>query len=358
MGWWSRSVVRGFKSHRGSRVPRKDVIIEFSCRLQGPVVIRGWIGLASALLSGVLIASQVNAAEPRKLILPYTPLTGASSPFWIAIEGRLFQKYGLEITPVYVAGSSVIVAAMASGQFEIGAVGGGAVVLNRFGGGDLITIGAQTGVYTNDCFAKPEIKSARDLKGKTIAITRFGTSTHFAALTMLRSNNLKPADVVFVQLGSSGEREAALLSGRVDASMLGYPGGEVALKRGYRQLTDLAKSEDGAFPTTAIAARESWLKDPKNREVALNFLRAFTEGLTLAKTDAALAKKVLRKYTRVDDEAVLQATFEYYKKYFGDSLKVNERSYATLLQLLDHPKAKDADPKRFFDNGLIEQLWR
>ena len=76
----------------------------------------------------------------------------------------------------------------------------------------------------------------------------------------------------------------------------------------------------------------------------MNFLRAFTEGLTLARTDAGISKKVLRKYTRVDDEAVLQATFEYYQKYFGETLKVNERSYANLLQLLDHPKAKDADP--------------
>jgi ABC-type nitrate/sulfonate/bicarbonate transport system substrate-binding protein len=135
-------------------------------------------------------------------------------------------------------------------------------------------------------------------------------------------------------------------------------GGELALKRGYRQLTDLAKSEDGAFPTTAIAARESWLKDSKNREIALNFLRAFTDGLTLARTNAAISKKVLHKYTRVDDEAVLQATFEYYRKYFGETLKVNERSYANLLQLLDHPKAKDADPKRFFDNSLLEQIRR
>ena len=293
------------------------------------------------------------------MIVPYTPLTGASTPFWIAIEGKLFQKYGLEIDPLFIsAGSSAIVPAMTGGQFDIGVVGGGAVVLNRFGGGDLITIGAQTGVYTTDCFAKPEIKSIRDLKGRTVAVTRFGTSTHFAALSMLRLGGLKPTDVVFLQIGGSPEAIAGLSSGRVDAAMLGYPASDVALKKGFRQVTDLARSEDGAFPTTAIAARESWLKDPKNREVTLNFLRGFSDGLALARTDAAMTKKVLRKYTRVEDEGVLQATFEYYKTFFGDSLKVNERSYANLLQLLDHPKAKDADPKQFFDNSLLEQIRR
>ena len=312
--------------------------------------------LASAILLAVFSA---YAAEPRKMIVPYTPLSGASIPFWIAVDGKLFQKYGLEVAPLFIsAGSTAIVPAMTAGQFDIGAVGGGAVVLNRFGGGDLITIGAQTGVFTIDCFSKPEIKSIRDLRGRTISVTRFGTSTHFAALSMLRLGGLKPTDVVFIQIGGSPEAIAALLSGRVDAAMLGYPASEVALKRGFRQITDLAKSEDGAFPTTAIAARESWLKDPKNREVTLNFLRGFTDGLTLARSDAATSKKVLRKYTRVEDEAVLQATFEYYKKYFGDTLKVNERSYANLLQLVDHPKAKDADPKQFFDNSLLEQIRR
>ena len=312
--------------------------------------------LASAILLAVFSA---YAAEPRKMIVPYTPLSGASIPFWIAVDGKLFQKYGLEVAPLFIsAGSTAIVPAMTAGQFDIGAVGGGAVVLNRFGGGDLITIGAQTGVFTIDCFSKPEIKSIRDLRGRTISVTRFGTSTHFAALSMLRLGGLKPTDVVFIQIGGSPEAIAALLSGRVDAAMLGYPASEVALKRGFRQIADLAKSEDGAFPTTAIAARESWLKDPKNREVTLNFLRGFTDGLTLARSDAATSKKVLRKYTRVEDEAVLQATFEYYKKYFGDTLKVNERSYANLLQLVDHPKAKDADPKQFFDNSLLEQIRR
>ncbi len=105
-----------------------------------------WALLTSAVLSGICVTSPANAAEPRKMIVPYTPLTGASTPFWIAIEEKLFQKYGLEIAPLFISGgSSAIVPAMTSGQFDIGAVGGGAVVLNRFSGGDLITIGAQTG---------------------------------------------------------------------------------------------------------------------------------------------------------------------------------------------------------------------
>jgi NitT/TauT family transport system substrate-binding protein len=313
----------------------------------------------AAYLALLAIGVSAHAAELYKGIVPYTPLTGATTPFWIAVEAKLFQKYGLDVAPLFVsAGSSVIVPAMMSRQFDIGLASGPAVVLNRLGGGDLITIGAQTGVYTTDCFAKPAIKSINDLKGKTVGVTRFGTSTHFAALSMLRGAGLKSTDVVFVQIGGSAEAIAALMGGRLDAAMLGYPSSEVALTKGFSQISNLAKTDNGAFPTTAIAARESWLKDARNREIAVNFLRAFTEGLVLAKSDSAMSKKVLRKYTRVEDDAILQSTFEYYRKFFGETLKINERSYANLLQLVDHPKAKSADPKQFFDNTLVEQVAR
>ena len=57
-----------------------------------------------------IFAPRLNAAEPYKGIVPYTPLTGATTPFWIAIEARIFQKFGLEIVPLFVsAGSSVII---------------------------------------------------------------------------------------------------------------------------------------------------------------------------------------------------------------------------------------------------------
>ncbi len=312
---------------------------------------------ALSFVIGTASGPQAKAADVYKAIVPYTPLTGATTPFWIAVEARIFQKYGLEIAPLFVsAGSSVIVPALVSRQFDIGLASGPAVVLNRLGGGDLITIGAQTGVYTTDCFAKPEMKSVNDLKGKTVGVTRFGTSTHFAALSMLKSAGLKPTDVLFVQIGGSAEAIAALTSGRLDSAMLGYPASEVALKKGFTQLSHLAKTENGAFPTTAIVVRESWLKNTRDREVAVNFLRAFTEGLLLAKSDAAISKNVLRKYTRVEDDGILLATFDYYRQFFGETLKINERSYANLLQLVDNPKAKGADPKQFFDNSLIEQI--
>jgi NitT/TauT family transport system substrate-binding protein len=305
-----------------------------------------------------LVPIRLAAQEPHKMIVPFSPIGGSTVPFWIATDERLFQKYGLEVTPLFVGGSSAIVQSMAAKQFDIGLIGGGGVVLNRFAGGDLITIGAHGGILTSDCYAKPEIKTVGELKGKTVAVTRFGTTTHFSALAMLRLANMRPNDVAFVQAGGVAESLAALLSKKVDCAILGYPSNQYALQAGFKQLTALGKSEYGLFPNVAIGTRESWLKTPRNRELAVNFLRAFSEGLALAKKDAGLSKKAMRKYARLNDEAVLQASFEFFKDQFPQTLRVDERSYANLLRYLDHPKAAAADPKEFFDNSLINDILR
>ena len=114
----------------------------------------------------------------------------------------------------------------------------------------------------------------------------------------------------------------------------------------------------GLFPETGILAREGMLTDPARRDVGVRFLRAFGEGLRLAKTDAAVTKAASRKYTQIDDDEILQATFDFYSKYFPDSLRIEEQTVRNLLTFLDDPKAKDADPRQFYSNELVDAASR
>ena len=111
-------------------------------------------------------------------------------------------------------------------------------------------------------------------------------------------------------------------------------------------------------PNEVVAARESWLKDARNRRVAVDFLRALNEGQQLAREDAAAAKRALRRFTRIDNDAYLQGSFEYYRSAFPPSLKVIERAMANALKFVDHPKARQFDVRQSFDNSFIEEAMR
>lgn len=314
--------------------------------------------VACALL--FVLAANLHAAQKGllKLTVGFTPIAGASLPLLIAVEEKSFQKHGLEVTPIFMGGSPLINSAILSGEFPIGYTGGGALMSSRLAGSDLIAIAEPLPVLTIDGWAKPEIKTIADLKGKRIGVTRFGASSYFAGLSMLEAGGLKPGDVVFIQNGGVGESLAALLGGRVDVCMIGYPFGLRAKKEGFHLLFRPSDTDYGLFPTAVLAARESWLKDAKNRRVAVDFLRALNEGQQLARENAEASKKTLRKYTRVDDDAELQGSFEFYRSAFASTLRTTDRSMANALKFIDHPKAKQADVRQFYDNTLVDEAMK
>ena len=137
--------------------------------------------------------------------------------------------------------------------------------------------------------------------------------------------------------------------------MIGYPYGLRAKNAGFHLLFRPLMTEYGLFPTAAIAARDSWLKDAMNRKVAVDFLRALGEGVMLARESAAVTNKALRKFTRVNDEADLQGSYDFYKEAFPRALRVDEKAMANALKFVEHPKAKGADVKQFYDNSLVEE---
>ena len=294
----------------------------------------------------------------QKLTVGYTPIAGASLPLFIAVSENIFQKYGYEVFPVFMGGSPLVNSAILAGEFPIGYTGGGAVIASRLSGSDLIAIASPLPVLTIDGWSKPEIKSISDVRGKRIGITRFGASSYFSALSMLESGGVKPNEVVFVQNGGVGESYAALNGGRVDVCMIGYPFGLNAKNAGFNLLFRPSQTEYGLFPTAVIAARESWLKDTKNRKVAVDFLRALHEGQLFARDNAAVTKRALKKFTRVDDDASLQGSFEYYREAFPSSIRVVEKSMANALKFVEHPKAKQYDVRQSFDNNLVDEAMR
>jgi NitT/TauT family transport system substrate-binding protein len=300
----------------------------------------------------------VEAAQRQlvKLTVGYTPISGATLPFYVALDENFFQKYGFEVTPVFMGGSPLINSAILAGEFPMGYTGGGAIISSRLAGSDLISIACPLPVLTIDAWAKPEIKTVSELRGKRIGVTRFGASTHFAALSMLDSAGIKPNEVTFIQNGGVGESLAALLGGRVDATMIGYPFGLRAKNAGYPLLFRPMDSEYGLFPTAVIAARELWLKEPRNRKLAVEFLRALNEGLQLTRESPNAIKRALRKYTRVNDEAMLQGSVEYFRDAFPKSLRTREKVMTNALKFIDHPKAKQFDVTQSFDNSLVDEI--
>jgi NitT/TauT family transport system substrate-binding protein len=322
--------------------------------------------MRKAFMTVILITALLAAYSParpgqkefQKLTVGFTPIAGASLPLFIAVEEKIFQKYGYEVFPVFMGGSPLINSAVLAGEFPIGYTGGGAVIASRISGSDLIAIASPLPVLTIDGWSRPEIKSIADVRGKRLGVTRFGASSYFSALSMLEAGGVKPNEVTFIQNGGVGESFAALQGGRVDVCMIGYPFGLNAKNAGFNLLFRPSQTDYGLFPTAVLGARESWLKDPRNHKLTIDFLRVMTEAQQFARDNAVVSKRALKKFTRVDDEALLQGSFEYYREAFPRSIRVNEKAMANALKFVEHPKAKQFDVRQSFDNSFVDEAMK
>src|SRR3989304_9181626 len=153
---------------------------------------------------------------------------------WVTKDAGLFEKHGLDVTLIYVGGSSKIVQAMLAKDIPIAEIAIPAVIQANLAGADLVMLAGPNHKPGQKLMAKSEIKNPQDLKGKKIGITRFGTSDDFLLRYVLGQWGLQPdRDVALIQMGGSQETLAGFGSRAVDGGGLSSPLPLQGAKFGY-----------------------------------------------------------------------------------------------------------------------------
>jgi ABC-type nitrate/sulfonate/bicarbonate transport system substrate-binding protein len=131
----------------------------------------------------------------------YSSISGSAIVPWIAVDKGLFAKYDLDVELIYVAGSQAM-QPLLSGTTQIGIQGIEPVFRVNAHGADTVMI---LGLVTKPPFSiivRPEIKDFRELRGKPMGITRYGSSTDLLLRLTLDKWGLKPeTDVPILQMG-------------------------------------------------------------------------------------------------------------------------------------------------------------
>ena len=139
-----------------------------------------------------------SAAAPVRVA--YSAISGAMGPLWVAHDMGIFSRHGLDVQLLYIGGGSVVTQALIGGDVQFVRLGANAVVQASLRGADLKMIANTIDRLVFKLMSKPEVKSAADLKGKTIGVTRLGGSTDFALDLALKKWGLRRGtDVVVLQ---------------------------------------------------------------------------------------------------------------------------------------------------------------
>jgi NitT/TauT family transport system substrate-binding protein len=310
--------------------------------------------LTALCLSG---QSAGAAAAPDRLVGLHSAQVMSQSMPWIAREAGLFQKYNLDFNLVFIPSSPVATAATISGDADIGVTGAvGNVRAIVQGNKDLVFIGGMKNFLTHSIMGKADIKSPQDLKGKKVAVGRFGGNTHYFVIQALKRFGMDAAkDIQTIQTGGGPETVAALLGGTVDAAGLVAPGDFQVASQGYRYVVN---GFDLKIPyaATCIVTLRSQIN--KRGLVIGRFMRAMAEASNLMHSDRALVYRVLGKYLRITDTKVLDAAYNSEIAAIEHKLAIHD---AALQASLDEiapidPRAKNIKTTDMIDRRYLVEL--
>jgi len=250
-----------------------------------------------------------DARGQEKIGLSYSALESNNAVWYLARERGFYKKKGLDVDLIFIPSTTTSVASLVAGDVQVGNASGGGVASAVVAGADLVMVACYLNSLPYELVVQESVKSAEDLKGKSIGISRVGSASDVAARALIRGLGLEPdKQVPIMQVGGPSERAAAFRTGRI----AGFPSppGVVHLTKGmpFRIListADFQKRFD--FPYICATTSRSYLS--RQRETVKKVLMAHIEAAHFFKTRKEESIKIVSKYSRQTNETYLEAAY-------------------------------------------------
>ncbi|HWH80183.1 MAG TPA: ABC transporter substrate-binding protein [Candidatus Binatus sp.] len=311
----------------------------------------------------VISYGQVQAQD--KIKIAYSSTDTLNQIWTIPQETGLYKKNGLDVDLVYIGSTTVGISAIMAQDIQIGNAAGSGVANANVRGADTVSVGCTINVLAYELVVLDSIKSAEDLKGKSIGISRFGSVSDVAARELLKGLGLRPMeDVKILQVGGAAERAAGFSRGVI----AGFPSppGNVHLIPGGLPHRILANMSDlkKPYPLPFICAVTTKSYLAKNRAVVRRVMMSLIEASQYFKTNKDGAEKIVAKYLRSANKAYLDSSYESTVKILervpytsregmkiqlDEALKQNPGSKVTVDSLIDDSVVRDLEKEGFID---------
>ncbi len=316
-------------------------------------------GIAVAMLFS---SQSAPAQQLETLNASYASVTGSRIPLWIAKDAGLFEKYGLQVNLVVIAAGNAAIGALAGGDVEILGAPGSTTMVSAAKGLPFVIIGT-FGPAAWKLAAHPSIPSIQELRGKTVGISRPGTTIDFATRRALLSLGMTPGkdvNILATGLAESNKRVLIMHQGRIDATLVSPDNLFEAETKGLK-LSILADLKDLGINTSAsdLSTKRDFLKNQRQR--ARSFMMGFCEAAALGKANKSVAVASFRKHMRETDPRRLEAL---HKNYIVDALPLKPYPMEEVIQAdIENltptvPEFRGKTAADFIDKSILTELER
>src|SRR5687768_13105281 len=305
----------------------------------------------------------LTAQSQDKIKIAYSSTDTINQVWTIAQDAGFYKKHGLDVDLVYIGSTTIGIAAIVAQDIQVGNAAGSGVANANVRGADTVSVGCMINVLAYELVVLDSVKTAEDLKGKSVGISRFGSVSDVAARELLRGLGLRPMeDVKILQVGGAAERAAGFSRG-VIAGFPSPPGNVHLTPAGvpYRILANMADLKK-PYPLPFICAVTTKSYLAKNRSVVKRVMMSLIEGSHYFKTNKEGTQKIIAKYQRTANKAYLDSSYdstvkilervpyttrEGMKIQLDEALKQTPGSKATVDSLIDDSIVRELEKEGF-----------
>lgn len=296
---------------------------------------------------------------PTRIRISQSAVNTRSTVLWIAQGQGFFAKNGLDVETIYLRSSNLQMAAMATGDVQIGSSGGAPVLSAVSGGQDLKIVATPGSRLGYDLVVRPEIKEAKDLRNKRFGVTNIGGTTWMAALLALEHLGLdqRRDQIQINAIGNQTILAQAIEAGNIDATLLDPFLSRRLKEKGVPTLIELYRAQI-PFVNTSVVVNGAFLRErPDAVEKVLRSLIEAQAFIASPSNKAAVIKTVMHHMQMTDStlaqEGYQDLLFGIEKKPYpsADSLRNVQRIMALL-----NPKVSSVKIERIIDRRFIRKL--
>jgi NitT/TauT family transport system substrate-binding protein len=279
---------------------------------------------------------------------------------WVARDRSLFKKHGIDMQFILMPRNPLAVAALIAGEIDAAIIGPGHLVNAGMSGADLIGIANFHQKLDYRLNARPDIKKPEDLRGKRIAISGPGSTSHLVSLLSLQGLNIDPvqAKIAFLTIpGTEMNRRLALETGGVDATTLRGAMGDLYANKGYGVLYNLRNTGETLPQNMLVTTRRIAANKP---QVIEGYLKAMIEAIavTLDPANKELVTRLLASKLRLtnpaDAEESYYAVINSYERAPHTNVEGMKRLHTLLTQI--NPKVAEVRVENVIDNSFMNRL--
>lgn len=269
----------------------------------------------------------------------------------VAQEKGFFKEEGLD-TEVIRMNANVSITALASGDIDYTLIFG-SVVRAAIQGFPVKVVAAFMDSSTHTLIARPEFKSVKDLKGRTLGVSSFGATADIVARMMIRYFGVDPEkEMKIIALGPERARFAALKEKVVDVAVISPPADSEGKRLGFNILA--RAYELFSFPFIGLGTSAKKIKE-KPEEVK-KAIKALIKANRYIRQNRDGSIQVLVKWGRTDKNNAA-ATYDSTSKVFNSDGSIPEDG---LRLVIDQAKqalkiTREVSPGDVSDTSLLHE---